>query len=103
MRSTMNRAIQFRLNVACIGALLFCGMIAMASAEAPRVLEPGKLPEDARLGPARTCNDKYHPWTPPATLDAWEAMKPSIRERMLVGLGLWPMPPAAPLAPVIHG
>src|SRR5258708_5334749 len=73
------------------------------NAGGPRVLEPGKLPADSRLGPPRTFNDAYHPWVPPSTKSAWEAAKPAIRERMLVGMGLWPMPPAAPLAPVIHG
>ena len=73
------------------------------NAGGPRVLEPGKLPADSRLGPQRTYNDAYHPWAPPTTKAAWEAAKPAIRERMLVGMGLWPMPPAAPLTPVIHG
>src|SRR5579872_7179600 len=75
----------------------------MAQAAAPRVLEPGKLPADKRLGPQRTYNDASHPWRPPSTVEAWEAAKPAVRERMLVGMGLWPMPPAAPLKPVIHG
>jgi hypothetical protein len=74
-----------------------------AVAGGPRVLEPGKLPADSRLKPQRTFNDAYHPWVPPTTKAAWEAAKPAIRERMLVGTGLWPMPPAAPLKPVIHG
>ena len=73
------------------------------NAAAPRVLEPGKLPADARLGAPRTLSDGYHPWAPPSTLKDWDAAREAIRERMLVGMGLWPMPPAAPLEPVIHG
>lgn len=74
-----------------------------ATAADLRVLEPGKLPADSRLGAQRGYEDKYHPWVPPATRAAWEAARPALRERMLVGMGLWPMPPAAPLEPVIHG
>lgn len=74
-----------------------------AVAAAPRVLEPGKAPDDARLGTPRNLRDKFHPWTPPATLAAWETEKAALRERLLVSQGLWPMPPFAPLAPVIHG
>jgi dienelactone hydrolase len=74
-----------------------------AAAAAPRVLEPGKIPDDARLGKPRNLRDKFHPWTPPATLAAWETEKAALRERLLVSQGLWPMPPFAPLAPVIHG
>jgi dienelactone hydrolase len=82
------------------GCLIFSA--GLASAAPPRVLPVGKTPADARLK-VRTLSDAYHPWTPPETVAAWEAMKPEIRERMLVGMGLWPMPPAAPLTPVIHG
>ena len=71
-------------------------------AQGPRVLDIGQLP-DARLGPPRTLGDKFHPWTPPVTLKAWELERQSLSERILVGQGLWPMPPLAALAPVVHG
>ena len=83
------------------GLILACTVQAFASP--PRVLEPGKLPEDSRLGAPRLLNDRFHPWTPPTTLAAWEKEREGLRERILVGQGLWPMPPMAPLAPVIHG
>ncbi|MGQ0636545.1 MAG: acetylxylan esterase [Planctomycetaceae bacterium] len=72
-------------------------------AQEPRVLEPGQRPADKRLGPLRFTTDKYHPWAPSATLPAWELERQAIRERMLVSLGLWPMPPLAPLNPIVHG
>lgn len=75
----------------------------LSIAAAPRVLEEGKLPADARLNPPRTLSDKYHPWKPPATRAAWEAERTALRERLLVSQGLWPMPPLAPLQGVIHG
>lgn len=74
-----------------------------AEAAAPRVLDEGKLPADARLNPPRLLNDKVHPWKPPATRDAWETERQALRERLLVSQGLWPMPPLAPLQPVVHG
>jgi dienelactone hydrolase len=82
------------------------GILAWAAnlgAAPPRVLEAGKLPDDARLAPPRTLNDKYHPWIPPSSKEAWETEKEHLRERLLVGLGLWPMPEPALLKPVIHG
>lgn len=68
-----------------------------------RVTEPGKIPDDARLGKPRDLYDKYHPWVPPTNMKAWEAESQKIRERVLVSQGLWPMPPKTPLNAVIHG
>ena len=55
------------------------------------------------LGPLRTLKDARHPWTPASTKDDWEKQSKAIRERVLVSLGLWPMPPKQPFTPVIHG
>ncbi len=68
-----------------------------------RVYEPGQLPKGKLLGAIRTLNDKYHPWKPAETKEAWEAQARAIREQVLVSTGLWPMPPKAELKPVIHG
>jgi dienelactone hydrolase len=48
-------------------------------------------------------NLPYHPWTPPATKEAWEARKPILKEQLLVSQGMWPMPEKTPLNAVIHG
>src|SRR5438094_327981 len=45
----------------------------------------------------------YHPWTPPATREAWEVRRAILKEQLLVSQGLWPMPAKAPLGAVIHG
>lgn len=82
--------------------VLPCAAIA-ADAPSVRVTDPGKLPEDARLGKLRDLYDKYHPWAPPATKEAWEAEARKIRERVLVSQGLWPMPAKTPLNAVVHG
>src|SRR5438270_7653795 len=39
----------------------------------------------------------YHPWTPPASKEEWEARKPILKEQLLVSQGMWPMPVKAPL------
>ncbi len=93
-----------RLNLA---TLVFVALLQFACSASPadvsRALEAGKKLDDPRLGPQRTLNDKYHPWTPAATKAEWEKQSQAIRERVLVAAGLWPMPPKEPLKPVIHG
>ncbi|MBI4606814.1 MAG: acetylxylan esterase [Planctomycetes bacterium] len=59
-------------------------------------------PLDARLERAKTLDD-YHPWTPVTDLAAWRERAQRVRDQVLVAAGLWPMPPAEPLDPVIHG
>ncbi|WP_410965901.1 hypothetical protein, partial [Salmonella sp. SAL4438] len=43
------------------------------------------------------------PWKPYSDLGLWRERARRLREQILVAAGLWPMPPAAPLTPVIHG
>lgn len=86
--------------------LVVVGVVACTSgiglAAGPRVLPEGQLPDDVRLGPLKNLND-YFPFDPPETREAWEARARKLRRQLLVALGLWPLPEAAPLAPVIHG
>ncbi len=63
---------------------------------------PGETPRDARLGKAKTLNDSF-PMTVPATKEAWEARRRTLREQVLVANGLWPMPEKTPLNAVVHG
>lgn len=58
---------------------------------------------DARLRPLRDIYNKYHPWTPPTTLQAWESEAAKIQRQILVSNGLWPLPVKTPLEPVIYG
>lgn len=94
-----------RTHCVWLGAVLSAVIVASVAGAADElgIRDSGHLPPDARLKPLRTLNDAYHPWTPPKTLPEWETETASIRARMLVGLGLWPMPPAALLRPTIHG
>ena len=50
------------------------------------------LPSDSRLSKYRDIYDKLHPWTPPRSLQQWEAERQQIREQLLVSNGLWPLP-----------
>ncbi|WP_437229692.1 GDSL-type esterase/lipase family protein [Planctomicrobium sp. SH661] len=65
-------------------------------------LKPHLIP-DQRATRLRTLNDHYHPWTPPETLEEWKKISQEIREQVLVGNGLWPMPEKGEFSPVIHG
>src|SRR5947209_12389516 len=67
-----------------------------------RVLPPGKLPADERLGPPQTLDD-YHPFTVPATPEAWAKRREFVRRQVLASQGLWPMPEKTPLNAVVHG
>ena len=58
--------------------------------------------DDPRLGPLKNL-DGFFPFDPPATREAWQARAHAVRHRILVSLGLWPMPTKTPLNPVIHG
>ncbi len=94
------------LRVAALVWLLCVPGLAVAeSTSTPlwRVFPEGQRPDDGRLGPLRTLRDSYHPWSPPKTRDEWQREAQAIRQRLLVAMGLWPMPPKRPLRPLIHG
>ena len=67
-----------------------------------RVLPEGERPNDSRLGDLKDL-DGYFPFSPAASPEAWAARAEIVRQQILVALGLWPMPPRAPLNPVVHG
>ncbi len=73
-----------------------------ARAAGPRVLPPGQVPQDRRLGPLKDL-DGFFPFIPPATRQAWEERARRLRRQVLVATGLWPMPKRTPLNPVIFG
>jgi dienelactone hydrolase len=58
--------------------------------------------DDVRLAPLKDL-DGYFPFTPPATVEAWEERAAEVRRRILVSQGLWPMPEPRPLNPQVHG
>lgn len=82
---------------------LFIAALALeAIAEPPQLTPDGELPADSRLEPL-TDLDGYFPLNVPTSKARWEIRAESIRRRILVSQGLWPMPEATQLDPVIHG
>lgn len=69
---------------------------------APRALPEGTRPADARLGPLKDLDGTF-PFTPPTSREAWNTRAETVRRRILVSQGLWPMPTRTPLNAVIHG
>ena len=85
-----------------IFSLLLCVASAACAADLPRVLPPGQLPNDARLGPLKDL-DGYFPFTPSPTPEAWEERAQLVRRQIQVSQGLWPAPTKTPLNAVVHG
>jgi hypothetical protein len=57
---------------------------------------------DPRRSHVRT-NEQGADFRPPATLQAWRDRARTVREQILVSLGLWPMFPRTPLHPEVFG
>lgn len=85
------------LTLCCV--MLLTGPIC---AQPLRVLPAGRLPDDARLGPLKDLNG-YFPFFVPASRDAWQTRAAYVRRRILVSLGMWPLPTRMPLHAVVHG
>ncbi len=60
------------------------------------------LADDVRFAAPKDLNG-FFPFTPPASIDAWNQRADDVRRRVLVSQGLWPPPTKSPLDPVIHG
>jgi dienelactone hydrolase len=76
--------------------------VSAAYAEAPRVLPPGRLPDDSRLGPLKDLNG-YFPFVPCKSKEEWAVRAERLHRQLLVATGLWPMPAATPPRAVVHG
>ncbi len=68
----------------------------------PRVLPPGEIPADTRLGPLKGEQGDFS-FVPAKSREQWKQRVEYIRKVMRVTLGLWPMPIRMPMNPVIHG
>ena len=68
----------------------------------PRVLPPGDVPADTRLGPLKGERGDFS-FVPAQSRQEWKQRAEYVRRVMRVTLGLWPMPTRLPLNPVIHG
>ncbi len=83
-------------------AVVFLLFVSATFAEAPRVLPPGCLPGDKRLGPLNDHNG-YFPFVPCKNEEDWDVRAERIHRQLLVATGLWPMPAPTPLHAVVHG
>ena len=92
-----------RPSAACRRALLLILLAVALPSAVHAVLFPSAAHADeVRLAPLKDLDGSF-PFTPPATLDAWQARAAEVRQRILVSQGLWPMPEKTPLNPSIHG
>src|SRR5262245_22557076 len=78
------------------------GHTSRVTAAGPRVLPPGQLPADTRLGPLKGEEGDFS-FGPAKSPEEWKTRSDRVRRIMRVALGLWPMPTSTPLRPVIHG
>ena len=93
-----------KLHIACVATIaILAGMTAEVNAASVRVLPPGKVPNDRRLGPLKELSGDYFPFEVPKSRQQWERRSSDLKRRILVATGLWPMPDKTPLNPVIHG
>ena len=88
-----------RIIAACLAA---AGVSALAPALSPAPSPAAARADDVRLAPLKDLDGSF-PFQPPDSLGAWQARAADVRRRLLVSLGLWPMPTKTPLNPVIHG
>ncbi|MBL7185746.1 MAG: acetylxylan esterase [Phycisphaerae bacterium] len=91
-----------KLYVAATIAIL-AAVSAEVNAADVRVLPPGQVPNDRRLGPLKELSGDYFPFEVPKSRQQWEQRQADLKRRILVATGLWPMPDKTPLNPVIHG
>ncbi len=84
-------------------AAILVGVSAEVNAADVRVLPPGEVPNDRRLGPLKELSGDYFPFDVPKSPQQWEQRRSDLKRRILVATGLWPMPNKTPLNPVIHG
>lgn len=67
-----------------------------------RVFPEGTQPDDRRLEALKDLNGHF-PFAVPKSKSAWEERAESLRRRVLIATGLWPMPERTPMNPVVHG
>jgi len=84
--------------VLCVAVFQVAGV----SAESPRVLPEGKVPQDHRLEPLKDLNGDF-PFVPSTSPQAWARRAERVRRQILVSQGLWPSPTRTPLNAVVHG
>ena len=90
------------LGVLSLAALGLGGAAGAADHDDLRVYPPGRYPSDVRLGSLRTLDSEF-PFTPVSTREEWAERAASLRRRVRVATGLWPLPTRTPLRAVVYG
>ncbi len=89
-------------HLACLATLVLL-TAATVAADPSRVIDPPKVPDDARLGPLNHVDNPASFKPSFQSKEEWERRAKELREQVLVANGLWPLPEKTPLNPVIHG
>mgnify|MGYP002845627380 CR=1 FL=1 len=82
-------------------SLMLVSLLTVPTLAQPRITPEGQLPQDARLQPLKDLNG-YFPMQTTNTEKDWAKRRTFLRRKILVSLGLWPMPAKTPLNAVIH-
>ena len=90
------------LRAACLFAVTLVAFGTTLRSAELRVLPASQAPADVRLEPLKDLNG-YFPFVPPSDPAEWSVRAESLRRRMKVAIGLWPMPTRTALNAVIHG
>ena len=85
-----------------IAVVFGLAVLSPVGGEAPRVRPSGESSNDLRIGPPKTLNDHF-PFVVPDNVAQWHQRTESLRNRVLVATGLWPMPERGEIEPVIFG
>jgi len=81
--------------------LILATLMASAVWAQPRITPAGQLPADARLAPLKDLNG-YFPMQTVDNEKEWAKRRSYVQRKILVSLGLWPLPDKTPLNAVIH-
>ncbi|MEI6541412.1 MAG: acetylxylan esterase, partial [Planctomycetota bacterium] len=98
-RSVSRRSVLQFASSAAVASLLPSEML-FASALSSHGLS--LVPGDARLGALKDL-DGYFPFTPSASVEAWNVRKEFLLRQLKVACGLWPMPERPPIEATVHG
>ncbi len=98
----MQNSIRLRYLLSLLVLPLLHSSVFAVDAANHRVFDSGQQPEDVRLQNPKDLNG-YFPFEVPASKAEWEVRKQSLKQRVLVATGLWPMPEKTPLKSVLHG
>jgi dienelactone hydrolase len=97
-------ALRFPIQLMVLG-LCTLGTTQLVSASenaAAGILPEGRNSQDHRLGDLKDL-DGYFPLEVPASKEQWEVRRDEVKRRILVSLGLWPMPARPPVTATVHG